>query len=139
MLPSRIKVPLTGTAFTETADPEDVMGVLAEYHDAMGRLILACDGTLERFGDLYGRHGAFIRTWTEAEIGDTVREARTVASHQPVWVQHDTEDHPGDQRQYGDHQPPPDGVGDTEAAGSGAPPVRCPAPGVEPGRGDGRA
>ncbi len=26
---------------------------------------------LGRFGDLYGRHGAFIRTWTEAEIGDT--------------------------------------------------------------------
>ncbi len=37
------------TAFTETADPEEVMGVLREYHTAMGRLILAHEGTLERF------------------------------------------------------------------------------------------
>lgn len=37
------------TAFTETADPEEVMGVLAEYHAAMGRLILEFEGTLERF------------------------------------------------------------------------------------------
>jgi class 3 adenylate cyclase len=37
------------TAFTETADPEDVMGVLGEYHAAMGRLILEHEGTLERF------------------------------------------------------------------------------------------
>ncbi|MGE5114915.1 MAG: response regulator [Betaproteobacteria bacterium] len=37
------------TAFTETADPEEVMGVLAEYHAAMGRLILDHEGTLERF------------------------------------------------------------------------------------------
>ncbi|HEY2256662.1 MAG TPA: response regulator [Variovorax sp.] len=37
------------TAFTETADPEEVMGVLADYHAAMGTLILACEGTLERF------------------------------------------------------------------------------------------
>ena len=37
------------TAFTETADPEEVMGVLGEYHAAMGRLILDFEGTLERF------------------------------------------------------------------------------------------
>ncbi len=37
------------TAFTETADPEEVMGVLGEYHTAMGRLILEHEGTLERF------------------------------------------------------------------------------------------
>lgn len=37
------------TAFTETAEPEDVMGVLHEYHTAMGRLIMAHEGTLERF------------------------------------------------------------------------------------------
>ena len=36
------------TAFTETADPEGVMGVLAEYHAAMGRLILKHEGTLEK-------------------------------------------------------------------------------------------
>ena len=37
------------TAFAETAEPEEVMGVLREYHAEMGELILAHEGTLERF------------------------------------------------------------------------------------------
>lgn len=37
------------TAFAETSEPEEVMGVLREYHAEMGRLILAYEGTLERF------------------------------------------------------------------------------------------
>ena len=37
------------TAFAETAEPEEVMGVLREYHADMGKLILEHDGTLERF------------------------------------------------------------------------------------------
>jgi adenylate cyclase len=37
------------TAFSETAEPEEVMGVLREYHAAMGALIVAHEGTLERF------------------------------------------------------------------------------------------
>ncbi len=37
------------TAFAETAEPEEVMGVLHEYHDAMGKLILEYEGTLEHF------------------------------------------------------------------------------------------
>ena len=37
------------TAFAETAEPEEVMGVLREYHAEMGRLVLDHDGTLERF------------------------------------------------------------------------------------------
>ena len=37
------------TAFAETAEPEEIMGVLREYHAAMGELILAHEGTLERF------------------------------------------------------------------------------------------
>ena len=37
------------TAFAETAEPEEVMGVLREYHAAMGKLILSHEGTLERF------------------------------------------------------------------------------------------
>ena len=37
------------TAFAETAEPEEVMGVLREYHAAMGELILVHEGTLERF------------------------------------------------------------------------------------------
>jgi class 3 adenylate cyclase/CheY-like chemotaxis protein len=37
------------TAFAETAEPEEVMGVLREYHAAMGELIMVHEGTLERF------------------------------------------------------------------------------------------
>jgi adenylate cyclase len=37
------------TAFAETAEPEEVMGVLREYHGEMGRLIVDHEGTLERF------------------------------------------------------------------------------------------
>ena len=37
------------TAFAETAEPEEVMAVLQEYHGAMGELILRHEGTLERF------------------------------------------------------------------------------------------
>lgn len=37
------------TAFAETAEPEEVMGVLREYHAAMGPLIFQFEGTLERF------------------------------------------------------------------------------------------
>ena len=37
------------TAFAETAEPEEVMGVLREYHREMGTLVLAHEGTLERF------------------------------------------------------------------------------------------
>jgi adenylate cyclase len=37
------------TAFAETAEPEEVMGVLREYHAAMGTLIVQHEGTLERF------------------------------------------------------------------------------------------
>ena len=37
------------TAFAETAEPEEVMAVLREYHAEMGKLIVAHEGTLERF------------------------------------------------------------------------------------------
>ncbi|MBI4638478.1 MAG: GAF domain-containing protein [Candidatus Rokubacteria bacterium] len=37
------------TAFAETSEPEEVMGVLREYHAEMGQLILEHEGTLERF------------------------------------------------------------------------------------------
>jgi adenylate cyclase len=37
------------TAFAETAEPEEVMGVLREYHAAMGQLIVEHEGTLEHF------------------------------------------------------------------------------------------
>jgi class 3 adenylate cyclase/CheY-like chemotaxis protein len=37
------------TAFTESSDPEEVMGVLREYHESVGQLIFEYEGTLERF------------------------------------------------------------------------------------------
>jgi DNA-binding response OmpR family regulator len=37
------------TAFAESAEPEEVMEILHEYHAAMGRLILDYEGTLEHF------------------------------------------------------------------------------------------
>jgi len=37
------------TPFAETSEPEEVMSVLREYHAAMGEMILAHEGTLERF------------------------------------------------------------------------------------------
>jgi class 3 adenylate cyclase len=37
------------TAFTDTAEPEEVQAVLREYHAAMGALITTFEGTLDRF------------------------------------------------------------------------------------------
>jgi adenylate cyclase len=37
------------TAFAETAEPEEVLGVLRDYHRAMGELIVGHQGTLEHF------------------------------------------------------------------------------------------
>ena len=37
------------TTFAESSEPEEVMGVLNEYHQALGDLIFRFEGTLERF------------------------------------------------------------------------------------------
>jgi len=37
------------TSFSETAEPEDIMDLLAEYHGAVGPLIRKYEGTLDRF------------------------------------------------------------------------------------------
>ncbi|MDP1966738.1 MAG: adenylate/guanylate cyclase domain-containing protein, partial [Reyranella sp.] len=37
------------TGFSETAEPEDIMALLAEYHGAIGPLIRKYEGTLDRF------------------------------------------------------------------------------------------
>ncbi|MDP2329217.1 MAG: response regulator [Reyranella sp.] len=37
------------TSFAETAEPEDIMALLAEYHGAIGPLIRKYEGTLDRF------------------------------------------------------------------------------------------
>ena len=46
------------TAFSETVEPEEVLGVLRDYHAVLGRLVVEHGGTLEHFaGD--GRHVFF--------------------------------------------------------------------------------
>ena len=37
------------TSFAESSEPEEVIGVLREYHEALGDLIFRFEGTLERF------------------------------------------------------------------------------------------
>lgn len=37
------------TGFSESADPEDVMALLREYHEAIGAIIVKYNGTLERY------------------------------------------------------------------------------------------
>ena len=37
------------TAFAETAEPEEVLGVLRQYHDVVGELVVANEGTVEHF------------------------------------------------------------------------------------------
>src|SRR5262249_15761557 len=37
------------TAFAETAEPEEVLGVLRQYHDAVGGLVVESEGTVEHF------------------------------------------------------------------------------------------
>lgn len=37
------------TAFTDISEPEEVMSILREYHECVGRLIFDYEGTLERF------------------------------------------------------------------------------------------
>src|SRR3972149_2893382 len=37
------------TAFSETAEPEEVISILREYHAALGRIVLAHEGTVEHF------------------------------------------------------------------------------------------
>lgn len=37
------------TTFAESSEPEEVMGVLRDYHEALGDLIFRFEGTLERF------------------------------------------------------------------------------------------
>jgi len=37
------------TAFAEMAEPEEVMSILQEFHQAMGEIIMAHNGTLERY------------------------------------------------------------------------------------------
>ena len=45
-----VSIDLRGfTAFTESAEPEEVMGLLREYHEEVGKIILEHQGTIEFF------------------------------------------------------------------------------------------
>jgi class 3 adenylate cyclase len=63
------------TAFTERAEPEEVMEVLREYHAAMGRLIVQHEGTIEFFaGD-----GILVMLNDPVEVADHVERALRMA------------------------------------------------------------
>lgn len=54
------------TAFTESAEPEEVMEVIREYHSTLGRMVVAHDATIEHFaGD-----GVMILLNDPVEIAD---------------------------------------------------------------------
>ena len=53
------------TGFSESADPEDVMTLLREYHEAIGESIIKYSGTLERYaGDGVALKGIALETTT---------------------------------------------------------------------------
>ena len=63
------------TGFTETAEPEEVMSVLREYHTELGREIMAHDGTIEYFsGD-----GAMILFNAPVQVDDHELQAIRMA------------------------------------------------------------
>ena len=63
------------TAFTDHAEPEEVQAVLRDYHAVMGRLIVAHEGTLDRFaGD-----GILVFFNDPLPIPDPGRRAATMA------------------------------------------------------------
>jgi class 3 adenylate cyclase len=63
------------TGFTETAEPEEVMSVLREYHAELGREIMAHDGTIEYFaGD-----GAMILFNAPVQVDDHELQAIRMA------------------------------------------------------------
>ena len=63
------------TAFTDTAEPEEVQAVLREYHATMGALVVEYEGTLDRFaGD-----GILIFFNDPLPIPDAARRAAAMA------------------------------------------------------------
>ena len=63
------------TAFAELTEPEEMMSVLRDYHARMGELILANEGTLERFtGD-----GIMVFFNDPVEVPDAVQRALRMA------------------------------------------------------------
>ena len=81
------------TAFAEAVEPEEVMGVLREYHAEMGRLILEHEGTLERFtGDglmIFFNDPVIVPNPAERAIRMAVAMRARVAELRAAWQKHD--------------------------------------------------
>jgi len=81
------------TAFAETAEPEEVMGVLREYHAGMGRIIYEYEGTLERFtGDgmmIFFNDPVVIPNPTERAVHMALAMRERVAFLTETWRRHE--------------------------------------------------
>jgi class 3 adenylate cyclase/CheY-like chemotaxis protein len=80
------------TAFAETSEPEEVMGVLRGYHAEMGKLILEHEGTLERFtGDgmmIFFNDPVVVPNPAERAIRMAVAMRERVSELSKSWRQH---------------------------------------------------
>lgn len=80
------------TTFAETSEPEEVMGVLREYHAEMGKLIHAHEGTLERFtGDgmmIFFNDPVVVPNPTERAIRMALAMRERVSQLSDVWRKH---------------------------------------------------
>jgi adenylate cyclase len=81
------------TAFAETVEPEEVMGVLRDYHAEMGKLIMAHEGTLERFtGDglmIFFNDPVVVPNAAERAIRMAVAMRDRVTEFRTRWRKHD--------------------------------------------------
>jgi class 3 adenylate cyclase len=56
------------TAFTETAEPEEVLDFLREYHGALGPLVSQFEGTLDQFSGDGARPGIYVHTCSQQRV-----------------------------------------------------------------------
>jgi adenylate cyclase len=80
------------TAFAESSEPEEVMGVLRGYHAEMGKLIMEHEGTLERFtGDgmmIFFNDPVVVPNPAERAIRMAVAMRERVSELSKSWHQH---------------------------------------------------
>jgi adenylate cyclase len=80
------------TAFAESSEPEEVMGVLRGYHAEMGKLIMEHEGTLERFtGDgmmIFFNDPVVVPNPAERAIRMAVAMRERVSELSKSWRQH---------------------------------------------------
>jgi class 3 adenylate cyclase len=80
------------TAFAEISEPEEVMRVLREYHREMGKLILAHEGTLERFtGDgimIFFNDPVVVANPAERALRMAVAMRDCVNDMSAIWLKH---------------------------------------------------